>query len=177
MKKWMYFICEIIFGSIYFLLKLTHILEFIIPKMRAVGMIIINKKITDGVSQRRIGNACSISIDTDLLYKKFQRYDYFTDRIKITKELIDILFDFEDIDKLKGKIFTVETNQIIIKGLKLKLGDRIEIKKIDEFKCHQPFGKLFFISPKVLKENLTNKDLYKTLFKTEKIYKISVEFK
>lgn len=173
----MYFICEIIFGSMYFLLKLTDKLELVIPKMRALGMIIINKKITEGVSQRRIGNACSISIDTAILYEKFQKYDYFTDRIKITRELIDLLFNFNDIEKLKGKVFIVETNQIIIKGLKLKLGNKIEIKKMDEFRCHQPFGKLFFISPKVLKENLTKKDLYKTLFKTEKIYKISVEFK
>lgn len=168
--------CELFLGTIYFLCKLTILLEPLIPVLFQLLGVLSSRPLTEGIVRRRWSESCSMNIDFRVLYRRLQCYDYFTERLQLTRELMAVLFQPQEWSALYGQVFDIQTNALLIKGMKKELAGRIEYQQ-EAYVCDciQPFEKLFFIRPVILWRNLFCKKLYRMLFRKEKIYHIAVK--
>ncbi len=170
-----YSACELFFGTIYFFCKLTILLEPLIPMAFQLMGRLSGQPLSDGIVRRRWSASCSMNIDFRVLYRRLQCYNYFTERLQLTRELMAVLFQTKEWTALYGQVFDIQTNTLLIKGLKKELAGRISYpKETYVCDCIQPFEKLFFVSPIFLWQHLLCPDLYRVLFRKEKIYRISV---
>jgi len=109
-----------------------------------------------------------------------QKYDYFKDTILVTRMIGNIIFDANIILTAKSTTLQFETNGIILSAIKRKAKKYpgMKIKSKYQFDCCQPFEKLLFISPSILRDIILNKkwEHLKKIFRNEKIYDVEILF-
>lgn len=174
-NKWGKMCIEFIFGWIFVVAKLTFIIDVVILGVIHIVQYMRCKDVTDGIC-RDSKNYCSMKVGWVLWLRMF-KVDYFKEKIKMTKEITGRFFSEDDVRKFKGTILETETNEVVIKALKMKYKDRVKIVRKSQYKCWQPIEKLYLINPCVMWKNILNLNLYRTLFRMEKISRIIVEIK
>lgn len=164
---------NLVTAVIIFFIKLTFVGELIIFILISLINIILNKRITRGIVVRRFGKMCAMKLKIiDIL--RIYRIDYFSSKIKITKYIIDFFFN-NCFDKIKNREFEAETNSIIIRGLCNTYKDKIKITVLKTWNCWQPCEKLSLISPISLWKNIYKIQMYKTIFRKEKLSHIVIK--
>lgn len=176
MKKIILFIVEYTLSVIYMFFKITKVSEAVFQKLSRPPLY---KRLSRGVVKSRLtGNCLMVFESKDII--TIQKYDYFKDTILVTKMIGNIIFDANIILTAKRTTLQFETNGIILSAIKRKAKKypSMKIKSKYRFDCCQPFEKLLFISPSILRDIILNKkwEHLKKIFRNEKIYDVEILF-